>query len=191
MPAASWERGLEDKNIMAIHRGITGLIVTCLSLAGAHAQAAPRSADVVGPGGQKVGTLEVVQAPRGVLLRIELSGLTPGWHGMHVHSVATCADAGFKASGGHVHEAGIVTAVHGLLNDKETDLGDLPNIHAGADGTAAAEVFAPNLSLGPASGRLNLLDADGSALIVHAAPDDHLSQPIGGAGARLACAPIK
>lgn len=182
---------MKDENIMAIHRGIIALTVTCLSLIGAHAQAAPRSADVVGPGGQKVGTLEEVQAPRGVLFRIQLSGLAPGWHGMHVHSVATCADAGFKASGGHVHEAGIATSVHGLLNDKESDLGDLPNIHASADGTAIAEVFAPNLSLGPAPGRFNLLDDDGSALIVHAAPDDHVSQPIGGAGARVACAPIK
>ena len=47
------------------------------------------------------------------------------------------------------------------------------------------------ISLGEASGRLNILDADGSALIIHASPDDHSSQPIGGAGARIACAPIR
>ena len=61
----------------------------------------------------------------------------------------------------------------------------------GPDGKAFAEVFAPNLSLGEAVGRLNLLDADGSALVIHASPDDHVSQPIGGAGARIACAPIQ
>lgn len=176
---------------MTIHRLITGSIAACLSLSGVNAQAAPKSADIVGAGGQKIGTLQMSQAPRGLLLRVQLSGLTPGWHGMHVHSVATCSDAGFKASGGHVHDASIATPVHGLLNDKETDLGDLPNVYAGADGTATAEVFAPNLSLGSAPGRFNLLDADGSALIVHAAPDDHFSQPIGGAGARVACAAIK
>lgn len=157
----------------------------------ASAQVSPKRSDIVGDGGKKVGTLVVTEAPRGVLLRVELTGLTPGWHGMHVHSVATCADPGFKASGGHVHEMGVTAPIHGLLMDKESDLGDLPNIYAGADGHAAVEVFAPNLSLGEAPGRLNLLDADGSALIVHAAADDHISQPIGGAGARVACAEIK
>ena len=110
---------------------------------------------------------------------------------MHLHSVATCADQGFKASGGHLHAAGLATSVHGLLNTNETDLGDLPNIYAEADGKVVAEVFAPDLSLGVAAGRLDLLDADGSALIIHASPDDHFTQPIGGAGARIACAPIK
>ena len=72
----------------------------------------------------------------------------------------------------------------------QTDLGDLPNIFAGADGHAAAETFTPYLALGDASGRLNILDSDGSALIIHAAADDHQTQPIGGAGARVGCAAI-
>ncbi|MCL6684484.1 superoxide dismutase family protein [Sphingomonas alba] len=148
------------------------------------------SYDIVTDGGRKAGTVSLTEAPKGLLIRVEAAGLTPGWHGMHIHSVATCADPGFKASGGHVHDASS-TSVHGLLNANETDLGDLPNIYAGPDGKAAAEVLAPNVSLGTADGRLNLLDTDGSALVIHASPDDHSSQPIGGAGARVACAAIK
>jgi len=146
--------------------------------------------DIVGEGGRKVGSLVLTDAPRGLLIRVEATGLSPGWHGMHIHSIGTCADAGFKASGGHVH---VMTSasVHGLLNANETDLGDLPNIYAGPDGKAAAEVFAPNVALGVAVGRLNLRDADGSALVIHMSPDDHVSQPIGGAGARIACAAIR
>jgi Cu-Zn family superoxide dismutase len=79
--------------------------------------------------------------------------------------------------------------VHGLLNPAANETGDLPNLFAGADGAATAEVFSPLVSL-TAAGRQALLDADGSALVIHAAPDDHLSQPIGGAGARVACAVI-
>ena len=36
-----------------------------------------------------------------------------------------------------------------------------------------------------------LRDADGSALVVHLNADDHMAQPIGGAGARVACAVVK
>lgn len=176
---------------MIIARPAAFAIAALLSATTARAQVSSKRSDIVGDAGQKIGTLVATEAPRGILLRLELAGLRPGWHGMHVHSVATCADAGFKASGGHVHAMAVTAPVHGLLMDRETDLGDLPNIYAGADGHAAAEVFAPNLSLGDSPGRLNLLDADGSALIIHAAADDHISQPIGGAGARVACAEIK
>jgi Cu-Zn family superoxide dismutase len=54
-----------------------------------------------------------------------------------------------------------------------------------------AELYSPRVSLKGAGGRPSLLDADGSAIVVHANPDDHNSQPIGGAGARVACGVVK
>lgn len=162
-----------------------------LSTSPLHAEGSSRTADVVGDGGKTTGSVSLTNAPRGLLIKVDVSGLSPGWHGVHVHSVATCADAGFKASGSHVHGPSAATSIHGLLNQNETDLGDLPNIFADAQGHAAAEIFAPNLSLGDAPDRLNIVDSDGSALIVHAASDDHQTQPIGGAGARVACAAIR
>jgi len=161
-----------------------------LSVSSTNASTSPKTAVIVGDGGKAIGTVSLTPAPRGLLIKVDVSGLAPGWHGMHIHSVATCADPGFKASGSHVHTMGVTTSVHGLLNEQATDLGDLPNIFAGADGHAAAELFAPYLSLDEGSDRLNILDSDGSALIIHAAADDHLTQPIGGAGARVACAEI-
>jgi len=171
-------------------RKITILAGLCLASAAA-GQAGPKSYPLVGEGSRAAGTVTLTDGPRGVMIRVEADGLAPGWHGMHIHAVATCADAGFKASGGHVHDAAVTSPVHGLLNTAETDRGDLPNIFAGSDGKANAEVYAPGLSLGAAAGRLNLLDADGSALIIHAAADDYQTQPIGGAGARVACSAIK
>lgn len=165
-----------------------GLVCSIIASPSA-AETSVKTLDLIGDSMKSIGTVKVSQAPHGVILRVEASGITPGWHGMHIHAVATCGDAGFKASGGHVHGDG--GSVHGLLNANETDLGDLPNIYAGPDGKASAEVFAPNLSLGDVAGRLNLLDPDGSALVIHASPDDHSSQPIGGAGARVACAAIE
>ncbi len=129
------------------------------------------------------GTVTVTAAPKGVLVHVEAAGLTPGWHGMHFHEKGDCSDAAFKLSGGHVHGAG--APVHGLLNPAANDMGDLPNLYAAADGTAKAELFSSLVMLAA------LRDADGSALVIHAAPDDYRTQPIGASGARIACAVLK
>ncbi len=169
-----------------------GFLIVCagLAMAGvAVAQPASVTADLKGPKGEALGTVTLTEAPKGVLLKIEARGLTPGWHGLHFHEKGDCSSVDFKSAGGHVH--GGATMVHGLLNADANEAGDLPNLYVGADGTGAAEVFSPWTSLTGAGGRQALQDADGSAVVVHASPDDHMSQPIGGAGARVACAVIK
>ena len=112
-------------------------------------------------------------------MRIEAKGLSAGWHGVHLHDKGDCSKSDFTSAGPHVH--GSAAAVHGLLNPAANDLGDLPNIHAGADGAAAAEVFSSLVTLKA------LRDADGSAVVIHANPDDYMAQPIGGAGPAVAC----
>jgi Cu-Zn family superoxide dismutase len=80
--------------------------------------------------------------------------------------------------------------VHGLLNPDANEAGDLPNLHVAADGAGATEVFSTFVSLGGVDGRQDLNDKDGSAIVIHANADDHQTQPIGGAGARIACGVI-
>ena len=169
-----------------------GFLIVCAGLAiasAAVAQPASVTADLKGPKGEAMGTVTLTEAPKGVLLKIEARGLTPGWHGLHFHEKGDCSSADFKSAGGHVH--GGPTMVHGLLNADANEAGDLPNLYVAADGTGSAEVFSPWTSLTGAGGRQALQDADGSAVVVHANPDDHMSQPIGGAGARVACAVVK
>ncbi|MDG2529759.1 superoxide dismutase[Cu-Zn] [Caulobacter endophyticus] len=146
-------------------------------------------AEIKGADGKTIGTGTITEAPHGVLLKIEAKGLTPGWHGLHFHEKGDCGTPDFKSAGAHVHTT--ATVVHGLLNPNGNDNGDLPNLYAAADGSAVTEVFSPLVSLKGAGGRPALLDADGSAIVIHASPDDHTSQPIGGAGARSACGVVK
>lgn len=148
-------------------------------------QAAPQTvtADLKNNTGQTVGAVTLTDAPKGVLMRVEAKGLTPGWHGMHLHAKGDCSKSDFTSAGPHVH--GPAAAVHGLLNPAATETGDLPNIHIAADGAGAAEVFSSQVKLS------ELRDADGSAVVIHAGADDHMAQPIGGSGARVACAVIK
>ena len=71
-----------------------------------------------------------------------------------------------------------------------SDNGDLPNLFVSADGSAKAEFFTTRVTVAPGGVQPALLDADGSAVIVHDRPDDHSTQPIGGAGGRIACGVI-
>ena len=144
--------------------------------------------ELKGADGSSHGTVTVTAAPKGVLLRIEARGLKPGWHGIHFHEKGDCSDAKFTSAGGHVHA--MTPVVHGLLNPQANDAGDLPNIHAGNDGVSTAELYSSLVSLSGGSAPA-LMDADGSAVVVHANADDYKSQPIGGAGDRVACAVLK
>jgi Cu-Zn family superoxide dismutase len=147
-----------------------------------------RAALVSGSGGS-AGTATFRQGPTGVLIRIEATGLTPGWHGLHLHAVGQCEGPKFESAGSHVNHDGD-GAMHGLLNADGPESGDLPNLYAGADGRAFAEVFTTAAALVEGTGGEHLLDADGSAILIHAGADDHTSQPIGGSGDRVVCGVI-
>jgi len=136
--------------------------------------------------GASAGSATFRQGPTGVLIRIEASGLTPGWHGLHLHGVGRCEGPGFQSAGSHVQHTDHAVP-HGLLNADGNDAGDLPNLYVGSDGRGFAEVFTATASLVQGGPGEYLLDADGSAILIHAAPDDHTSQPIGGSGDRMIC----
>jgi Cu-Zn family superoxide dismutase len=145
-------------------------------------------APIVGAKGDQIGKIAVRSSENATVVRVTINagGLTPGWHGVHFHSVGDCSDVGqFQLSKGHVNHE---NAKHGLLNPEGPDEGDLPNVYAAQDGSVNAEVSSESIVL---AGQQGLKNTDGSALVFHANEDDHTSQPIGNAGARVACAVIK
>ena len=174
------------------------ILVACASVADepAHSHGAMAEKAAPAPGsasgaflnnaGEEIGTATLTQGPHGVLVRVELGAgaISPGWHGLHFHETGDCSDhEKFMASGGHHGKA---PGMHGLMNPDGPEMGDLPNLYAHADGTAKGEFFTSLLQL--TGGAAPLIDADGATMVIHAMPDDHLSQPIGGAGPRIACA---
>jgi Cu-Zn family superoxide dismutase len=197
MEWTSWR--VEMRHGKWVAGGLAGTVLGgCVGLAAlAQQPAAPAGAtasvrvDVKAADGRNFGvaTISVGTQARssGVVVHLELKGLPPGWHGMHFHNKADCSAADLTSAGPHVHT--VEPVVHGFLSANANDWGDLPNIYAAADGSVNADVFSPYVLLGAAGGdsRPALEDADGSALIIHASPDDYHTQPIGGAGARIAC----
>jgi superoxide dismutase, Cu-Zn family len=170
---------------------VLAVLVTACASAGrptAPFVAAPtRSAWIIAADGRSIGEAKFFNARDGILIRLEFSEavLPQGWHGAHLHEHGDCGDfaAGFQAAGAHVGRANHVR--HGLRSDMGPEAGDLPNIFAASAAPYAAELLAPHVTLP------TLLDEDGAALIIHANPDDQQSQPIGGAGPRVACAALR
>lgn len=140
--------------------------------------------------GEQIGTATFTQTPDGVRVEVSIDhGLTPGEHGIHMHEFGVCEGPDFTSAGGHINP---MSKAHGLDNPDGPDNADLPNLVVNDDGTAAFDATTPRVSI---SGGENmppaLLDEDGSALVIHENRDDQMTQPIGGAGARVACGVIE
>ena len=140
------------------------------------------AADIINPDGAAIGKATFEQTPTGVLMSVDVAGLPPGGHGIHLHAVGSCTP-NFKAATGHINPGKVK---HGLRNPEGPDNGDLPNLYAAADGSARAEFFTTRVSV-TGGDMPALLDEDGSAVIIHENPDDHMAQPIGGSGGRIGC----
>lgn len=138
-----------------------------------------------GPDGKLLGTATLAETPEGVTITVQAAALAPGYHGFHIHEKGSCAGPDFTSAGGHFNPFG---SEHGRRNHRGPHAGDLPNLLADPHGRASGVFTAPLVTLGP--GPNSLFKSGGTALVIHAGPDDHLSQPTGAAGGRAACGVI-
>lgn len=163
--------------------GTVALSAVVLGLAPIAANAA--TAQLKSPDGADMGALSLVQTADGVKIEGTVKGLTPGEHAFHIHAVGKC-EPPFKSAGGHYNPG---NSPHGKQGGGP-HAGDMNNVTAGDDGTVKISVVNSLVTLNaPANG--TLFDADGSAIVFHAGPDDYSSQPSGAAGGRVACGVIQ
>jgi Cu-Zn family superoxide dismutase len=134
-------------------------------------------------GGASLGALRLERTSGGRRITGLLTGLPAGTHGIHFHEVGQCDGPGFTSAGGHFNPAG---KQHGLENPAGPHAGDLPNIIVPASGRVTVDLTTLHVALDVASPAF-LFDADGTALVVHANPDDQRTDPSGNSGARIAC----
>lgn len=110
-----------------------------------------------------------------------------GQHGIHFHAVGKCEGADFASAGAHFNPT---SKMHGAKNPQGPHLGDLPNLPIDAS-TATQGGYAASLTtkmVTLSAGLASILDADGTALVIHASPDDETTDPTGNSGGRVACA---
>jgi Cu-Zn family superoxide dismutase len=131
--------------------------------------------------GKAQGEARLVKTRRGVDLRITAKGLAAGPHGAHLHTTGSCTAPDFASAGPHLNPT---ARMHGSRNPHGPHLGDLPNLVASRGGRATLSM--------PLSGSAEelatrLFDADGTAVVVHAGPDDYVTDPSGNSGGRVLC----
>jgi superoxide dismutase, Cu-Zn family len=144
--------------------------------------------------GVVVGEAKFEQQRNGVEVQVKVHGLLAGFHGFHIHTVGACIGPDFVSAGGHFNPAGVNHAHHA---------GDMPVLLVNADGTGEARLTTASFQVS------QLFDADGSALIIHAGPDNFANIPsrykldngaagpdattlaTGDSGARTACGVIQ
>jgi Cu-Zn family superoxide dismutase len=167
----------------------TIILAFCLALllAGLAAGKTPATAraDLINSKGEPIGTAALDETPEGVSLALEVSNISPGVHGFHIHTVGKCEPPDFKSAGGHFNPEG---KKHGLENPEGHHAGDLQNLTVDAQGKAKVKLVATGVTLG--EGANSLFHPGGTAIVIHADPDDMKTDPAGNAGARIACGVI-
>lgn len=158
------------------------LLAGCATMGGGE----PRASAQLQPtrGNNVAGDVTFTQKGDKVVVAAKVSGLKPNQeHGFHVHEKGDCSSGDGMSAGGHFNPKG---SPHGHHSTPARHAGDMPNLKADASGNASmsVEIDLITVSDGPTS-------VVGRGLIVHANPDDYKSQPVGNAGARLACAVIQ
>lgn len=148
--------------------------------------------------GNQVGTATFITGDTGVSVTIDVDGLPPGEHGIHIHETGICDPTGdepFSSAGGHfnptgsMHGAPLLATPGATPIEGEEHAGDLANIEVNEQGSGMKTFETDLISLDPNQPD-SLNDMDGSAIVIHADPDDLVTDPSGDSGARIACGVI-
>jgi Cu-Zn family superoxide dismutase len=164
--------------------------VICLSVitSFAHAASTPAHATFVNAQGTDIGSAKITPTADGVKIAVKVSQLTPGDHGIHIHTVGKCEGPAFTSAGGHFNPT---NAHHGIHNAQEPHphLGDLQNLVVTKNGKGSATFMINGATLG--EGPNSLFHEGGTSLVIHAKADDLMSDPSGNSGDRIACGIIE
>jgi Cu-Zn family superoxide dismutase len=143
-------------------------------------------ADIKNAAGDVIGFAKFTEDATGIVhVNVHAKGLSTGEHGIHIHAIGACSPT-FLAAGGHHNPLG---HEHGLDNPDGPHAGDLPALTVNPAGIGHLDVVTERATL--SAGATSVFDADGSALVIHADPDDQVTDPTGNSGARIACGVVE
>jgi Cu-Zn family superoxide dismutase len=171
---------IKSSNLLTSVALVAGALM--LSIVNSSAQEPTKAIAVLqsASGSKVTGTVTFTKTGDTVQVVADITGLTPGKHGFHIHEFGDCSAPDAASAGGHLNP---MHKPHGSPDSPERHEGDMGNLEADSTGKAHLELKDNMLKL---SGENSIL---GHAVIVHEKVDDW-SQPVGNAGGRLACGVI-
>lgn len=162
------------------------LIIPLLLLPGCmHQNPTKMKVNMFNAEGKNLGAVHLIEQSRGVKMQLNLEGLPPGVHSIHIHEKGKCMAPGFTSTGKHFNPE---QKKHGLLHHKGAHAGDLPNIVVNDEGKIKTELMAPNVTL--KNGLKSLFTKNGTSIVITKDKDDGSTQPAGKSGKRIACGEI-
>ncbi len=185
LAACSQESTPADDTALANDMAIDNGMMADNSMSANGVGATAQSVGVTGGDGASLGSVTVTENAGGVTMAILATGMPAGVHGIHLHEKGLCDGPTFESAGAHWNPT---QKQHGRDNPAGAHAGDLANLTVAADGSASTSI--PVAGAMMSSGSMMLADADGTALVVHAKPDDYRTDPSGNSGDRIACAVI-
>ncbi|NOU68212.1 superoxide dismutase [Paenibacillus sp. LMG 31461] len=142
---------------------------------------------LIGSNNQSVGSAQLTAVRDGVQMDVEVSGLSPGLHGLHIHEKAICEAPTFDSAGAHFNPH---MKEHGFLNPKGAHAGDLPNLIVDAQGNGRFSSVTKAVVLEKDKPN-SLFKPGGTSLVIHEKADDLKTDPSGNSGKRIACGAVK
>jgi Cu-Zn family superoxide dismutase len=136
--------------------------------------------------GKQVGTATLRETGGGVRILVTAHPLPPGPKAVHIHEAGECKAPDFVSAGGHFNPGG---KKHGRRNPDGPHAGDLPNMTVGPDRAGELETTTAAVTLREGAPN-SVFQPRATAVVIHAGPDDDVTDPAGNAGARIACGTI-
>lgn len=173
-------------------KSIVPLLATIPVALSASASVKPAAiAEIRNDKGELIGTATFSPTPQGLKVNVQVKGLNPGEHMIHLHEVGKCDPPSFMSAGGHFDPEGVHSKPKHMVHGGRKPAGDLPNLQVQQDGTGKLEAILPKLNAGNGDERFSVLKRGGTAIIIHAGANGKSNVPRLDYKARIACGVVR